>query len=196
MVWRAPAPQPRNAATAPGPAPGRRRHSWLSTSAVLPQALRPQLAEGDTGWRCGQGKSDQMAAAVNAELMVSRRGGHTMAAELVGVPLRQSAVRSPVAVAILMPPSPGPQAKTRMAGEARGIRLSSPEVARLEVRIDGRLSQQLEDIASQLGHGASKAEVVRRALALYLLAKEREASGAKLQFTGPIPGETETIINI
>lgn len=95
-----------------------------------------------------------------------------------------------------MPLSAGPQPKPRMAGEGSGVRLPGPDVAQLEVRIDGRLNQQLEGIASQLGHGASKADVVRRALALYLLAKEREAAGAKLQFTGPIPGETETIINI
>lgn len=85
---------------------------------------------------------------------------------------------------------------TGLAADALHDRLSIPDTARLEVRIDGQLNQQLESIAVQLGPGASKADVVRRALALYLLAKEREAQGAKLQFTGPGAGTSETVINI
>lgn len=47
-------------------------------------------------------------------------------------------------------------------------------------RLEVRLSERLESLASS--EGLSKTDVFRRALALYLLVKEREEAGATLQF--------------
>ena len=66
--------------------------------------------------------------------------------------------------------------------------------ARMEVRISADLNGRLANLASDLGPGTSTAEVVRRALALYLLAKQKESDGARLQFVKG--SDTETVINI
>ena len=52
--------------------------------------------------------------------------------------------------------------------------------ARLEVRLPDRLSERLEALA--FSEGLTKTDVLRRALALYLLVKDREEAGATLQF--------------
>jgi len=52
--------------------------------------------------------------------------------------------------------------------------------ARLEIRLPDRLSDRLEALTSS--EGLTKTDVFRRALALYLLVKEREEAGATLQF--------------
>ena len=52
--------------------------------------------------------------------------------------------------------------------------------SRLEVRLPERLSERLEALASS--EGLTKTDVFRRAIALYLLVKEREEAGATLQF--------------
>ena len=52
--------------------------------------------------------------------------------------------------------------------------------ARLEVRLPARLSERLEALA--FSEGLTKTDVLRRALALYLLVKDREEAGATLQF--------------
>lgn len=64
--------------------------------------------------------------------------------------------------------------------------------ARLEVRLPDRLSQRLDVLAST--EGLTKTDVFRRALALYLLVKEREQAGATLQFVKD--DQRETLVSI
>jgi len=64
--------------------------------------------------------------------------------------------------------------------------------ARLEVRLPDRLSQRLDVLAST--EGLTKTDVFRRALALYLLVKEREEAGAALQFVKD--DQRETLVSI
>jgi len=64
--------------------------------------------------------------------------------------------------------------------------------ARLEVRLPDRLSQRLDVLAS--AEGLTKTDVFRRALALYLLVKEREEAGAALQFVKD--DQRETLVSI
>ncbi|MEA5473691.1 ribbon-helix-helix protein, CopG family [Synechococcus sp. CCY9201] len=64
--------------------------------------------------------------------------------------------------------------------------------ARLEVRLPDRLSDRLEALAT--AEGLTKTDVFRRALALYLLVKEREEAGATLQFV--TDDQRETLISI
>jgi len=64
--------------------------------------------------------------------------------------------------------------------------------ARLEVRLPDRLSQRLDVLAS--AEGLTKTDVFRRALALYLLVKEREEAGATLQFVKD--DQRETLVRI
>jgi predicted transcriptional regulator len=64
--------------------------------------------------------------------------------------------------------------------------------ARLEVRLPDRLSDRLEALAS--AEGLTKTDVFRRALALYLLVKDREEAGATLQFVKDDQRETLVII--
>jgi hypothetical protein len=64
--------------------------------------------------------------------------------------------------------------------------------ARLEVRLPDRLSSRLEDLAS--AEGVTKTDVFRRALALYLLVKDREEAGATLQFVRG--DQRETLVSI
>ena len=69
---------------------------------------------------------------------------------------------------------------------------SSMSSARLEVRLPDRLSSRLEDLASS--EGVTKTDVFRRALALYLLVKDREEAGATLQFVRG--DQRETLVSI
>ncbi len=64
--------------------------------------------------------------------------------------------------------------------------------SRLEVRLPDRLSERLELLASS--EGLTKADVFRRALALYLLVKEREEGGSTLQFVKD--DQRETLVSI
>ena len=64
--------------------------------------------------------------------------------------------------------------------------------SRLEVRLPDRLSERLELLA--LSEGLTKTDVFRRALALYLLVKEREEGGSTLQFVKD--DERETLVSI
>jgi metal-responsive CopG/Arc/MetJ family transcriptional regulator len=64
--------------------------------------------------------------------------------------------------------------------------------SRLEVRLPDRLSERLESLASS--EGLTKTDVFRRALALYLLVKEREEAGATLQFVKN--DQRETLVSI
>ena len=64
--------------------------------------------------------------------------------------------------------------------------------SRLEVRLPDRLSERLELLAS--AEGLTKTDVFRRALALYLLVKEREEGGSTLQFVKD--DERETLVSI
>jgi len=64
--------------------------------------------------------------------------------------------------------------------------------ARFEVRLPDRLSQRLDVLAS--AEGLTKTDVFRRALALYLLVKEREEAGATLQFVKD--DQRETLVRI
>ena len=64
--------------------------------------------------------------------------------------------------------------------------------SRLEVRLPDRLSERLELLAS--AEGLTKTDVFRRALALYLLVKEREEGGSILQFVKD--DQRETLVSI
>lgn len=64
--------------------------------------------------------------------------------------------------------------------------------SRLEVRLPDRLSERLDVLASS--EGLTKTDVFRRALALYLLVKEREEAGAQLQFVKD--DQRETLVSI
>ena len=64
--------------------------------------------------------------------------------------------------------------------------------SRLEVRLPNRLSERLELLAS--AEGLTKTDVFRRALALYLLVKEREEGGSTLQFVKD--DQRETLVSI
>ena len=64
--------------------------------------------------------------------------------------------------------------------------------SRLEVRLPDRLSERLELLAS--AEGLTKTDVFRRALALYLLVKEREEGGSTLQFVRD--DQRETLVSI
>ncbi|MFM9105052.1 MAG: ribbon-helix-helix protein, CopG family [Cyanobium sp.] len=55
---------------------------------------------------------------------------------------------------------------------------------RLEVRLSDQVNQRLEALAA--AEGLTKTDVFRRALALYMLAKQQEGAGARLQFA---PGD-------
>jgi hypothetical protein len=55
-----------------------------------------------------------------------------------------------------------------------------------------RLSERLELLASS--QGLTKTDVFRRALALYLLVKEREEGGSPLQFVND--DQRETLVSI
>lgn len=63
---------------------------------------------------------------------------------------------------------------------------------RLEVRIPEQLNDRLEALA--LEEGLTKTDVFRRALALYMLTKERQKEGARLQFAQG--DQTETLVSI
>lgn len=63
---------------------------------------------------------------------------------------------------------------------------------RLELRIPEQLDNRLEALAE--AEGLSKTDLFRRALALYMLTKERQQAGAKLQFTQG--DQTETLDGI
>ena len=71
-------------------------------------------------------------------------------------------------------------------------RISSMSSSRLEVRLPDRLSERLELLASS--EGLTKTDVFRRALALYLLVKEREEGGSTLQFVKD--DQRETLVSI
>ena len=64
--------------------------------------------------------------------------------------------------------------------------------SRLEVHLPDRLSERLELLAS--AEGLTKTDVFRRALALYLLVKEREEGGSTLQFVKD--DQRETLVSI
>jgi len=64
--------------------------------------------------------------------------------------------------------------------------------SRLEVRLPDRLSERLELLASS--EGLTKTDVFRRALALYLLVKEREEGGSTLHFVKD--DQRETLVSI
>ena len=64
--------------------------------------------------------------------------------------------------------------------------------SRLDVRLPDRLSERLDLLASS--EGPTKTDVFRRALALYLLVKEREEAGATLQFVKD--DQRETLVSI
>ena len=62
----------------------------------------------------------------------------------------------------------------------------------LEVPLPDRLSERLDLLGSP--EGLTKTDMFRRALALYLLVKEREEAGAKLQFVKD--DQRETLVSI
>ena len=64
--------------------------------------------------------------------------------------------------------------------------------SRLEVRLPDRLCERLELLASS--EGLTKTDVFLRALALYLLVKEREEGGSTLQFVKD--DQRETLVSI
>ena len=64
--------------------------------------------------------------------------------------------------------------------------------SRLEVSLPDRLSERLESLAAS--EGLTKTDLFRRALALYLLVKEREEAGATLQFVNN--DQRETLVSI
>jgi len=63
---------------------------------------------------------------------------------------------------------------------------------RLEVRLNDQVNKRLEAIAA--AEGLTKTDVFRRALALYMLAKQQEEAGARLQFA--LGDQVETLVNI
>jgi predicted transcriptional regulator len=63
---------------------------------------------------------------------------------------------------------------------------------RLEVRLSEQVNQRLEALAA--AEGLTKTDVFRRALALYMLAKQQEGAGARLQFAHG--DQVETLVNI
>ena len=63
---------------------------------------------------------------------------------------------------------------------------------RLEVRLNDQVNQRLEALAA--AEGLTKTDVFRRALALYMLAKQQEEAGARLQFA--LGDQVETLVNI
>ena len=63
---------------------------------------------------------------------------------------------------------------------------------RLEVRIPEQLNDRLEALAAE--EGMTKTDLFRRALALYMLTKERQKAGAQLQFAQG--NNTETLVSI
>ena len=63
---------------------------------------------------------------------------------------------------------------------------------RLEVRLSDQVNKRLEAIAA--AEGLTKTDVFRRALALYMLAKQQEEAGARLQFA--LGDQVETLVNI
>jgi predicted transcriptional regulator len=63
---------------------------------------------------------------------------------------------------------------------------------RLEVRLNDQVNKRLEAIAA--AEGLTKTDVFRRALALYMLAKQQEEAGASLQFAHG--DQVETLVNI
>jgi predicted transcriptional regulator len=63
---------------------------------------------------------------------------------------------------------------------------------RLEVRLSDQVNERIEALAA--AEGMTKTDVFRRALALYLLAKERQKAGAQLQFAQG--NNTETLVSI
>ncbi|MEB3301041.1 MAG: ribbon-helix-helix protein, CopG family [Cyanobacteriota bacterium] len=62
----------------------------------------------------------------------------------------------------------------------------------LEVRLSDQVNQRLEALAA--AEGLTKADVFRRALALYMLAKKQEEARARLQFAHG--DQVETLVNI
>lgn len=93
---------------------------------------------------------------------------------------------------------PGPRQvdteKTRFSpyDQSHRCRIVSMSSSRLEVRLPDRLSERLELLASS--EGLTKTDVFRRALALYLLVKEREEGGSTLQFVKD--DQRETLVSI
>ena len=63
---------------------------------------------------------------------------------------------------------------------------------RLEVRLNDQVNKRLEALAA--AEGLTKTDVFRRALALYMLAKQQEKAGARLQFA--LGDQVETLVNI
>ena len=63
---------------------------------------------------------------------------------------------------------------------------------RLEVRIPEQLNDRLEALAAE--EGMTNTDLFRRALALYMLTKERQKAGAQLQFAQG--NNTETLVSI
>ena len=64
--------------------------------------------------------------------------------------------------------------------------------ARLEVRLSDQVNKRLEAHAD--AEGLTKTDIFRRALALYMLAKQQEGAGARLQFAHG--DQVETLVNI
>ena len=62
----------------------------------------------------------------------------------------------------------------------------------LEVRLNDQVNKRLEALAA--AEGLTKTDVFRRALALYMLAKQQEEAGARLQFA--LGDQVETLVNI
>jgi hypothetical protein len=63
---------------------------------------------------------------------------------------------------------------------------------RLEVRLPEQLNDRIEALATE--EGMTKTDVFRRALALYMLTKERQKAGAQLQFAQG--DKTETLVSL
>ena len=63
---------------------------------------------------------------------------------------------------------------------------------RLEVRLNDQVNKRLEALAA--AEGLTKTDLFRRALALYMLAKQQEEAGARLQFA--LGDQVETLVNI
>ena len=64
--------------------------------------------------------------------------------------------------------------------------------ARLEVRLSDQVNKRLEALAD--AEGLTKTDIFRRALALYMRAKQQEGAGARLQFAHG--DQVETLVNI
>jgi predicted transcriptional regulator len=101
---------------------------------------------------------------------------------------------------VLRNPSPNVSDQFGMSVALSGSRVEhrriNPGIAmtatRLEVRIPEQLNDRLEALAAE--EGMTKTDLFRRALALYMLTKERQKAGAQLQFAQG--NNTETLVSI